>query len=110
MSSELEPKLVEIKEVKLHNPQEDEDKRIQKVDIEGNDLGNADYIDELHEEGYITRGFTARVVFDGELFDIAFSGSDMMGYAKVEDIGNYQKGQQLMDDIRERYMTNFREI
>lgn len=105
---EPEPKLVEIIEVKLHNPEKEVDEHIDKIDIEGDDLANSPYIKERHRNGYITRGFKARMQFDGELFDVAFAGSDMMGYAKVEDVGDYGKAKRLMKIIRERYMTYFR--
>lgn len=109
-SVDSEPKLVDIKEIKLYNPERDDKEYIEKVDIEGDNLAGHEYIEDLQDDGYVTRGFTARVKFENELFDIAFSGSDMMGYAKVEDIGDYSKAQRLMDDIRGRYMDFFRGV
>lgn len=107
---ESEPKLIDVKSVKLHNPEHSEDERIDKIDVEGDDLADHPLIDQRLDEGYIMRGLVARMKFENELFDIAFSGSDMMGYAKVEDIGDYAKGQRLMEDIRGRYMEHFRGV
>lgn len=104
------PKLVRVDEVKLFNPQKNKDERIDKIDFEGSDLADHPYIEERLSEGYVMRGFAARVVFDGELFDIAFSGTEMMGYAKVEDIKNREKAQRLMDILREKYLEHFKHL
>jgi hypothetical protein len=110
MTSDEEPQLVEIKSIKLHNPERKKDEHIEKIDIEGDNLAESEYIEERHEAGYITRGLTAQVYYKGDFFNIAFSGSDMMGYAKVEEIPDYSKAEELMDILRERYLENFREL
>jgi hypothetical protein len=99
------PKLDDIVEIKLYNPSK-EDEKIEKIDYEGQNLENHEYIEERQSEGYIVRGFTARVWYNGSPFDIAFSGSEMMGYAKVEEIGDYMTAQDLMDEIRAKYQEH----
>jgi len=102
------PKRIEVKSVKLTNPEREEEERIDKIDVEGDQLTGHPLIQERLDEDYVMRGLVIRTMFENELFDIAFSGSDMMGYAKVEDIGDYSKGQRLMLEVRERFMNQFR--
>lgn len=103
-----EPGLLEIRSIKLHNPEHQEDERIDKIDVEGDDLADHPLIDARIDEGYIMRGLELRVKYENSLYDVAFSGSDMMGYAKIEDINNYSSAQQLMRKIRDKFMAHIR--
>jgi hypothetical protein len=82
---------------------------IEKIDYQGKSLSGNDTIQERIDGGYITRGFTAKVWFNGEQFDISFSASEMMGYAKVENINDYNEASELMNKIRKKYMKHLRE-
>lgn len=100
------PKLEDIEAIKLFNPGEEKE-QIEKIDYSGQNLAEHPYIQERQDDGYIIRGFSAKVWFNGEPLTVAFSGSDMMGYAKVEDIGDYIVAKNLMGVLRNRYMDHF---
>jgi len=103
------PRLEAIEEVMLYNAGSD-DEQIERIDYEGSNLLDHDIIQERLKEDYVMRGLSASVWFNGDPFTIAFSGSDMMGYAKVEEIQNYPKASVLMDDLRDRFLEHFGDL
>ncbi|MES3161073.1 MAG: hypothetical protein PPP55_05825 [Halorubrum sp.] len=103
------PRLEAIEEVMLYNAGSD-DEQIERIDCEGSSLLEHDIIRDRLDEDYVMRGLSATVWFNGDPFVIAFSGSDMMGYAKVEEIQNYPKASVLMDDLRGRFLEHFGDL
>ena len=103
------PKLEDIEALKLFNPGQEKE-QIEKIDYSGQNLAEHPYIQERQDDGYVIRGFSAAIWFNGQPLTIAFSGSDMMGYAKVEDIGDYAEATDLMEILRERYMNHFGDL
>ena len=103
------PRLEAIEEVMLYNAGSD-DEQIERIDYEGSNLLEHDIIQERLDEDYVMRGLSATVWFNGDPFVIAFSGSDMMGYAKVEEIQDYPKASVLMDDLRNRFLEHFGDL
>lgn len=105
--------LKSIKDVHLYNPFTDEEDEIKKIDYIGDDNSNIDInenelVQERIDDDWVIRGITAKVAYDGLVFEVTVSGSQAMGYAKVEDIGDYQKGKELMNKLRSKFMDNFR--
>lgn len=102
------PALVRIEEVKLVNTQA-ENADIKSIDYEGEDLLETDEVTAHTNDGYVMRGFKAKMEYDREIFDVSINTSNTMSYAKIDDAGNYAKAEELMDILRDRYLSHFRQ-
>lgn len=104
-----DPKLIQIEKVQLINLEDEENKEIERINYKGIDLLSTSEVRSHTEDGeYIIKGLTAKVQYKNELMKIAVSTSSTMSYAKVEDAGNRQKAEELIEIIRDRYLKFFR--
>lgn len=108
MSTET-PKLLEISEVKLFNTDQDADRKIKKIDFEGNNIWEHPDIEKRRNNGWVIQGVTAVVQYDDDVYTIAVSAGKTMSYAKVENAINYTKGQELMDFLRSEFLSAYRQ-
>lgn len=106
----VEPELLRIEEVQLINTNDDNEaeKAISRIDYEGQDLLETEEVTSHTDGDYVIRGFKAKVQFKNEVVSIAISTSNTMSYAKIENAGNHQLAQELIELLRERYLTHFR--
>jgi len=106
------PTLLQIDRVIMHNPAEgkgegDDDKsHLKKLDFEGTNIREHPDVQEQLSRGWLIKGIVAAVQFEESIFKIRISGNQVMGYAKVANVKDYNKGTRLLDDIRERYLSH----
>ncbi|WP_152421711.1 hypothetical protein [Halogeometricum pallidum] len=104
-----EPVIEEISEVKMYNPQTDQDRPIKRADFEGiSDIFEDDQVEDLRDEGWFTRGIGAKVSYRNRIYKVTVSGNSRIGYVKVEDVEDAEIGRELHDIIKDRYLDNFR--
>jgi hypothetical protein len=103
-----DPVLLEINQVKIYNPDIDEEDELKKIDFEGTDIWEHPDIEERRNDGWVIRGLEAVVQYDDDIYTIAVAGGKTMSYAKVENAIDYTKGQELVDELRERFLETFR--
>ena len=109
MSEDHRPVLTKINEVKMYNPDTDTTEPIKKADFSAeSDIFEADRIQQLRKEGWITRGVSAKFDYRGRIYSVTVAGNSRMGYVTVGDVENVMRGQELHDIIKERYLNNFR--
>jgi hypothetical protein len=109
MSSNDEPVLLEIMEVKMYNPTTNEDRPIKRADFEGiSDIFENEQVEELRSDGWFTRGIGAKIAYKDRIYKVTVSGNSKLGYVKVEDIADMEIGRELHQIIRNRYLDNFR--
>jgi hypothetical protein len=99
---------LEINRVQMFNPETEQEEQLKKIDFEGNNIENHPNIRERRNNGWVMRGLTTRVEYQNAIFDVTIGGNDVMGYVKVEDIGDYDQGQELIQEIRERFLEYLR--
>jgi len=105
---EDEPAILGTDEVKLYNPNAEGQNDVKSMDLEGNNIAGHPYITERLEEGWLVKGITSTVDFEGSIFEVTVAGSQTMGYAKVEGVGEYDRGRRLIDNVRDRYLQYLR--
>jgi hypothetical protein len=103
-----EPTLLRIQEVKLVNTNKEEED-IKKIDYEGQDLLETDEVKSHTNNGYVMRGFKAKVEYKNENVEVSVNTSNTMSYAKVEKAGNYAKADELIAILRDKYLAHFRQ-
>ena len=105
------PSLLQVDQVTMHNPTEkesgdDDDTYLDKLDFEGRNIrGHPDIQDHL-SKGWIMKGLVAAVQFENSIFEVSVSGNQVMGYAKVGSVKDYDKGERLIKKIRNRYLEH----
>lgn len=102
------PEIGEISEVKMYNPETDEDDPIETIDFKGiTDIFEHKDIRERRNDGWIVRGFTADVYYKKKKYEVTVAGNSVMGYVKVDDIGEYDEGKELQRIMREKFRKRF---
>lgn len=102
-----------IDEVKMYNPDTEADDPIKKIDYMGGDTGDVfgdDEIEDKKSEGWIIRGLSAKLTHQDLTYDVTVAGNKKMGYVKLENIGDYDAGANLIIQLRELYMDHFGDI
>lgn len=102
-----------INEVKMYNPDTESDDPIKKIDYMGGDTGDVfgdDEIEDKKSEGWIIRGLSAKLNHQGLKYEVTVAGNKRMGYVKLENIGDYDAGTDLIIQLRELYMDHFGDI
>lgn len=108
MTSEMAPKIREINEVKMYNPDTGEDDPIQTIDFKGiNDIFEHKDIEQRRSNGWIVRGFTADVDYRNKRYEVTVAGNQVMGYVKVDGIAEINEGEELLDTMREAFKQHF---
>lgn len=102
------PTILEINDVKIYNPSNDEGEKMKKIDYEGNDIWDHPDIEDRRDDGWIIQGLEAVVQYDESIFTIAISGGKVMSYAKVENARDYSKAQELIELLRDQFLESFR--
>ncbi|NUC72516.1 hypothetical protein HTZ84_09380 [Haloterrigena sp. SYSU A558-1] len=103
-----EPKVLGTDVVQLYNPHGDSENEVKKIDLEGQNIAGHPLIEERLEDDYIIKGLTTTIDFEDSIFEVAVAGTGTMGYAKIEGVGEYEKGQRLMNEVRSRYLRHLR--
>ncbi|WP_306056950.1 hypothetical protein [Natronococcus wangiae] len=103
-----EPKVLGTDIVQLYNPHGESENEVKKIDLEGNNIAGHPLIQERLDEDYIIKGLTTTIDFEDSIFEVSVAGTGTMGYAKIEGVGEYEKGQRLMKEVRTRYLRHLR--
>lgn len=108
MSNSNAPKIGEISEVKMYNPDTGEENPIEKIDFKGiTDIFEHDDIVERRGDGWVVRGFTADVDFRNKKYEVTVAGNQVMGYVKVDDVADYDEGRELQRIMRNEFRESF---
>jgi len=108
MSEEHDPIIGEISEVKMYNPVTGEDDPIETIDFKGiTDIFEHDDIEERRDNGWIVRGFTADVDYRNKRYEVTVAGNQVMGYVKVDDIADFEEGNELLEKMRGAFRDHF---
>lgn len=108
MSDRDTPDVGEINEVKMYNPETGEDDPIETIDFKGiTDIFEHEDIEERRDNGWIVRGFTADVDYKNKRYEVTVAGNQVMGYVKVDDIAEFEEGNELLDIMREAFREHF---
>jgi hypothetical protein len=110
-SNDAVPTLLAVDSIDLHNPSTETDETLKRIDFEGfngSNILNHDVVVRRINNGWIPRGFEAKVEYKSIKYTIVVAGNENMGYAKVEHIGNVPKAKELQSKLRERFLEYFR--
>lgn len=106
--SDDEPRIREIHEVKMYNPETGEDDPIETIDFKGiMDIFEHDDIVDRRENGWVVRGFSADVDYKKKRYEVTVAGNNRMGYVKLSDIAEYEEGEELIGILRSRFREHF---
>lgn len=106
-----EPGLLQIDEVRLHYPNEDEsDESLESISFEGDDIGGHTDVADRLSSGWIIKGFSGPINYKNTNFEMTIAGTGMMAYAKVEGSTDQRKASDLLEIIRDRYMRTLRKF
>lgn len=108
-SSSDKPKVDEVVEVDMYNPNMDRADPVQKADLEGEyHIFDSDQVTELRSEGWYERGVGIKMTYRNRIYRIKVAGKERIGYVKIEDIEDIDRGKELLSKIRSRYLEHFR--
>jgi hypothetical protein len=108
-NSREEPILKEVVKVQMYNPHTDEERPIKRANFEGiSDIFEHDRVEELRDEGWFTRGIGAKVAYKGRVYKITVAGNSRIGYVKIEDVEDTERGRELHEIVRNKYLKHFR--
>lgn len=108
MSEKDAPEIGEISEVKMYNPDTREDDPIETIDFKGiTDIFEHEDIEERRDNGWIVRGFTADVDYKEKRYEVTVAGNQVMGYVKVDDIAEFDEGNELLEIMRDAFQEHF---
>lgn len=99
------PVLVEVVSLDMTNPAHDSN--IRSIHFSGHKIDRADEIREYEDEGWVTNGFESIVRYAGQLYSLRIYVGDRVQYIKLEEVSDYDKGLDLLEDIRDRFLAKF---
>lgn len=109
MANKEKPEILEVSEVKMFNPDTDETNPIKRGDFEGiSDIYNDPRVEELRDEGWFTRGITAKIEYKNRVYEATVSGNTKLGYVKISNIEDIDYGRELQEKLRRAFLKHFR--
>ncbi len=107
------PTLLSVDGVKLHNPpnmrddeEDEEEVSLKNIDFNGSNVREHPEIRDHLDRNWIIKNIEAAVHYDDSLFTLKMAGTEVMGYSKIEDVNNYDKGNELINEVRSRYLEH----
>jgi hypothetical protein len=104
-----EPVLLRIDNIQLTDPtisESPDDQTIEKINFDGRSIAEHDEVREYTDEEWIIKGFEAPLHYEGDNYDLKISGNEVMGYVRIKNVKDFDKGQELIDQLRERYLEH----
>lgn len=99
------PILYEITEIKMRNPEPDAN--LESIQFSGNEIDTYNEIEEYRLNGWTIQSFSAKIYYNDLIYDVTVSIGKTMSYMKIEGVGDFQKGSELAEEIRDRFMNFF---
>ncbi|MFD1586241.1 hypothetical protein ACFR9U_04555 [Halorientalis brevis] len=106
LEEEEGPSLVEVNSVSLYHPDPQED--TEEIDFSGSNLWESENVQEHIDNGWIIKGIKLTIYFRDSLYDVRIGAGDVMSYSTISSIKNFKDGNELMDEIRGRFLTHLR--
>jgi len=114
------PRFIRVDDLNLHKPdpalqdeeqesdeEEDPDEvELTAIDFEGRAIAEHPRVVELIEDGWRIKKMVCKVQFQSEIFEVTVAGTSMMGYGKVAEFVSWSKGQELIPEVRNRFLEN----
>lgn len=95
---------IRIDKMSLNSPV---DVNVAEIEISGRDILSSTEVSDRLDEGWQPKKVTGLIKYQNETFEITLGLTEVMSYAKVGEIYDYRTGKELMDTVREIFISYF---